>query len=40
MSKALDVYTVLIDIDLYNNSIGDVGAAALAQVLEQRSMRM
>ena len=40
MSEALKVNTVLTEITLYNNKIGDVGAAALAQVLEQMSMRM
>ena len=40
MSEALKVNTVLTGIMLYDNKIGDVGAAALAQVLEQTSMRM
>ena len=40
MSEALKVNTVLTEITLYNNKIGDVGAAALAQVLEQMFMRM
>ena len=40
VSEALRVNTVLTYINLYNNKIGDDGAAALAQVLEQRSMRM
>ena len=40
MSEALKVNTVLTYIDLFSNNIGDDGAAALAQVLEQTSMRM
>ena len=40
MSEALEVNTVLTTIDLDGNQIGDDGAAALAQVLEQTSMRM
>ena len=40
MSEALEVNTVLTNINLYDNKIGDVGAAALAQVLEQTSMQM
>ena len=40
MSEALEVNTTLTKIELYNNKIGDVGAAALAKVLEQTSMRM
>ena len=40
MSEALKVNTVLTNINLYNNKIGDVGAAALAQVLEQMFMLM
>ena len=35
MSEALEVNTVLTDINLYANNIGDVGAAALAKVLER-----
>ena len=38
VSEALRVNTVLTYIDLENNAIGDDGAAALAQVLEQTSM--
>ena len=40
MSEALEVNTTLTEIDLEDNKIGDVGAAALAQVLEQTSVRM
>ena len=40
MSEALKVNTVLTTINLLQNKIGDDGAAALAQVLEQTSMRM
>ena len=40
MSEALEVNTTLTKIILYNNQIGAVGAAALAKVLEQTSMRM
>ena len=40
MSEALEVNTTLTEINLYNNQIGAVGAAALAKVLEQTSMRM
>ena len=40
MSEALKVNTVLTKIDLRYNKIGDDGAAALAQVLEQMSMRI
>ena len=35
MSEALEVNTVLTEIRLWNNNIGDVGAAALAKVLER-----
>ena len=40
MSEALKVNTVLTEINLNLNNIGDDGAAALAQVLEHTSMRM
>ena len=40
MSEALKVNTVLTTINLFQNKIGDDGAAALAQVLEQMFMRM
>ena len=40
MSEALKVNTVLTEINLNSNNIGDDGAAALAQVLEQMLMRM
>jgi hypothetical protein len=40
VSEALKVNTVVTEIYLHNNFIGDDGAAALAQVLEQTSMRM
>ena len=40
MSEALKVNTVLTYINLQSNKIGDDGAAALAQVLEQMFMRM
>lgn len=40
MSEALAVNTSLTVIDLARNSIGDEGAAALAQVHRQMSMRM
>ena len=40
MSEALKHNTVLTRIDLDYNKIGDDGAAALAQVLEQMFMRM
>ena len=40
MSEALKHNTVLTRIDLDYNKIGDDGAAALAQVLEQIFMRM
>ena len=35
MSEALEVNTHLTEITLDNNKIGDVGAAALAKVLER-----
>ena len=35
MSEALEVNTHLTEISLYKNNIGDVGAAALAKVLER-----
>ena len=40
MSEALKHNTVLTRIDLDSNKLGDDGAAALAQVLEQMFMRM
>ena len=40
MSEALKVNTVLTEINLSYNKIGDDGAAALAQVLEQMFMLM
>ena len=40
MPEALKVNTILTTINLYQNNIGDDGAAALAQVLEQMFMLM